>query len=331
MNIIKRNAPVIVIGLVTLVMFIGIIVISQKNSPLNGPSLTETTTENLITNHTYTLGKADAPVTLVEFSDFECPACKAFQPVVRSLYDTYPEQLRIAYRNFPLPQHPNARKAAEASELAGEQGKFWEYADILFENSTNLTETDLIKYAQDLGLNVEQFQTKLTNGDAAGFVNDDIAMAIKLKLNSTPSFFLNSRIVNYTSPQNLADQVILAINSASGINIPSNTNETTSSTSTTSEIDQKYGTLTINYTDKGFTPKTSTGYVGQLLRITNTTAKVITFEQPIVKFPVIGTKRPVQPGESFEFRIDSDKNWTFRETASGNFGSVFIYQPTLGN
>lgn len=331
MNIIKRNAPVIVIGFVTLIIFIGIIVLGQKNSPANGPSLTETAVENLITAHTYTLGKTDAPVTLVEFSDFECPACKAFQPVVRSLYNTYPEQLRVAYRNFPLPQHQYARKAAEAAELAGEQGKFWEYADVLFQNNTNLTETDLVKYAQDLGLNVEQFQTKLKSGNAAGFVNDDIAMAMKLKLNSTPSFFLNGKIVNYTSPQNLADQVILAINAASGINTPVNTNESTSSTSQTSKIDLKYGILGINYTDKGFAPKTSTGYVGQLVRVTNTTTKVITFEQPDVKFPVVGAKRPLQPGESFEFRIDSDKNWAFKETVSGNFGSVFIYQPALEN
>jgi predicted DsbA family dithiol-disulfide isomerase len=328
MNIIKRNAPVIVIGLITLVIFIGIIVISQKNSPLNGPSLTETTAENLITAHTYTLGKTDAPVTLVEFSDFECPACKAFQPVVRSLYDTYPEQLRIAYRNFPLPQHQFARKAAEAGELAGEQGKFWEYSDVLFANNTNLTETDLIKYAQDLGLNVDQFQTGLKNGDAAGFVNDDIAMAMKLNLPGTPSFFLNGKLVNYSTTQDLENQVISAINAVSGIQTPSSTNESTSSTSA---VDQKYGTLEITYTDNGFTPKTSTGYVGQLVHITNTTSKVITFEQPIIKFPTIGAQRPMQPGSSFEFRIDSDKNWAFRETASGNFGSVFIYQPALGN
>lgn len=331
MNILKRNAPVAIIGLVTLMIFIGIIIIGQKNQPSNGPSLTETTTENLITDHTYALGKADAAVTLVEFSDFECPACKAFQPVVRSLYNTYPEQLRLAYRHFPLPQHPYARKAAEAAELAGEQGKFWEYADKLFENNTALTETDLIKYAQDLGLDVETFQTKLKAGDATAFVNEDIALAVKLKLNSTPSFFINGKLVTYNSPQDLQNQVISAINTASGIKTPSTTKETSSSTTSISPLDQKYGTLEINYSDKGFSPKTTTGYVGQLVRVTNTSAKVITFEQTDVKFPALGAKRPMQPGENFEFRIDSDKNWAFRETASGNFGSVFIYQPSLGN
>ncbi len=123
--------PVMIIGAITVLIFLGIVVMSQKRPP-TGPGLTEVSKEGLISDHTYTMGNPNALVTLVEFSDFECPFCKAIHPIVNNLAQLYPNQLKIAYRHFPLPQHKLATKAAEGAQIAGGMGKFWEYVDILF-------------------------------------------------------------------------------------------------------------------------------------------------------------------------------------------------------
>src|SRR3989304_5528113 len=128
MSFIKRNMPVLVIGGLTILVFLGIIILGQNKPPIS-PVLTEVSDEQLYAPHSYFLGNEDAATIWVEFSDFQCPACAAFHPVVKSLAEKYPQDLKIIYRQFPLPQHKNAQKAAEAAQISGEQGKFWEYGE----------------------------------------------------------------------------------------------------------------------------------------------------------------------------------------------------------
>jgi protein-disulfide isomerase len=137
------------------------------------------------------LGPANAPLTLVEFSDFECPFCKRWQnEVFKPLMDAFPNQVRVVYRDFPLPNHPNSVPAAEAADCANEQGKFWEFHDRLF-SADELNQALYIKIAGDLGLDVDKFTQCVQERRYQKEVQDDFNFAANLGVNSTPTFFLN--------------------------------------------------------------------------------------------------------------------------------------------
>src|SRR5690606_14570992 len=102
-------------------------------------------------------GPADAPVTIVEFSDFECPFCGRANPTIEQVEKAYPDQVRVVFRDFPLPMHPHARKAAEAGHCANEQGKFWELHDKMFANQRALGVDDLKGYAKEAGMDAAKF------------------------------------------------------------------------------------------------------------------------------------------------------------------------------
>lgn len=141
-------------------------------------------------------GNPKAPITIVEFSDFECPACKAAEPVLKKILDTNAD-VKLVFLNFPLPMHQYAATAAAASIAAGKQGKFWAYHDKLFENQGHLTMADLIAYARELKLDVSRFQADLEGAKAR--VSKERALGEELKLTGTPSIFINGR--PYTDPR----------------------------------------------------------------------------------------------------------------------------------
>lgn len=119
-------------------------------------------------------GKKDAPITLVEYSDFECPFCGRFAPTVEQVLEKYPDDVRIVYRHFPLRSiHPQAAPAAVASECAAEQGKFWEFHDALFANQSGLSRTFYVDTARALGLNVANFETCIDENRYADVVQAD--------------------------------------------------------------------------------------------------------------------------------------------------------------
>ncbi len=334
-GLIKRNSPILIIGTITLIILLAIIFLSRNNSPESGPVLTET--ENLIAAHTYTIGPDDALVTLVEFSDFECPACQAFHPIVQTLHEAYPDHLRIAYRHFPLPQHPYARKAAEASQIAGEYGKFWEYSDMLFDNNTQLADENLLDYAEMLGINRTDFEEKLKSGTYAKLVNEDLALASKLRLNSTPSFFLNGKLLKYTSPLDFENQVknelMKYMTSDESEKSSSVYSEKIAEVKEASAIYEKVDTLRpameIKFTANGFEPKKTTAIKYQVVRFTNTIDRSITFYQPIHKFKQIEQEKMLQPGESFELRMTETKMWAYREKESDEFGQILVYDTQI--
>jgi protein-disulfide isomerase len=146
-------------------------------------------------------GTPDAPVTLVEFSDFECPFCKQAQPTLKQLLERYPGKVRLVYRDFPLDSiHPQARGAAEAARCAQDQRKFWEYHDVLFSQSPQLAREDLRRYAGQVGLDVKKFEDCLAAGVHKASVQRDLDEGNRLGITGTPAFFINGRTLSGAQP-----------------------------------------------------------------------------------------------------------------------------------
>ena len=142
------------------------------------------------------IGDAGAEVTIVEFSDFQCPFCLRSLPTLQRLQKTYGDRLRVVWKDFPLTRiHPQAQRAAEAAHCAGEQEKFWPYHDLLFENQQTLDEPALKRYAQQLSLDTARFNSCLEASKYAPRVQEGVALGTRLGVSSTPTMFVNGRIV----------------------------------------------------------------------------------------------------------------------------------------
>ena len=137
-------------------------------------------------------GPVDAPVTLVEYGDYECPYCGAAYPIIKEVQDRMGERLRFVFRNFPITtSHPHAGQAAEAAEGAAAQGPFWEMHDLLYENQQHLEDADLLAYAERIGLDVERFAKELTEHVHADRVHEDLMSGVRSGVNGTPTFYIN--------------------------------------------------------------------------------------------------------------------------------------------
>jgi protein-disulfide isomerase len=137
-------------------------------------------------------GPDTAPVTLVEYGDYECPYCGQAYYVVKELERLDGEGMRFVFRNFPLTSiHPHAERAAEAAEAAGAQGKFWEMHDSLYEHQQALEDEDLLQYAAQIDLDLSRFVTELREGVYEGRVREDFLSGAQSGVNGTPTFFIN--------------------------------------------------------------------------------------------------------------------------------------------
>lgn len=137
-------------------------------------------------------GADDAPVTLVEYGDYECSHCGEAYPIVKKLQKKMGDKMRFVFRNFPLTQmHPHAMQAAEAAEIAAAQDKFWEMHDILYENQKALGDESLIAYAEAVGLDAEDFAEDLENDAYEEKVRADFMGGVESGVNGTPTFFIN--------------------------------------------------------------------------------------------------------------------------------------------
>jgi len=146
-------------------------------------------------------GAVEASVTLVEFSDFHCPFCKQVQATLRQLLEKYPGKVRLVYRDFPLETlHPQARRAAEAARCAHDQGKFWDYHDLLFTNAPQAAPEDLKQYAAKVGLDMTDFDRCLSGGSHQAAVQRDFDEGTRLGVAATPSFFINGRPLSGAQP-----------------------------------------------------------------------------------------------------------------------------------
>ncbi|MCL4819798.1 MAG: DsbA family protein [Vicinamibacteria bacterium] len=146
------------------------------------------------------LGPSEAPVTLIAFSDFQCPYCARVEPTLVQLRARYPTQLRIVFRDFPLAMHKEALKAAEAAGCADEQGKFWPMHERLFANPKALGSDDLKRHAAALGLDSAGFAACLDSGRRAAEVHADLRAGAEAGVTGTPAFFVNGRFLNGALP-----------------------------------------------------------------------------------------------------------------------------------
>ena len=156
-------------------------------------------------------GSDNAPVTIIEFSDFQCPYCgKFYEETLPQITETYIEtgKVKLVFRDFPLNFHQYAQKASEAAECADEQGKFWEYHNILFENQDALTIDDLKQYASDLNLDTEQFNECLDSGKYEEEVKSDMEDGSSYGVSGTPAFFINGQLLSGAQPFSAFQSVI---------------------------------------------------------------------------------------------------------------------------
>ena len=163
-------------------------------------------------------GDVNAPVTIVEFTDFQCPACAAMHPVLEEVLKSYGNKVRFVVRDFPLNQHEHARKAAEAANAAHAQGKFFEYAALLFKNQKALDVPSLKKYASDLGLNRARFDAALDRGTYAAEVKKDLEDGEMYGVGSTPTIFINGVQLRTLSEEGLREAIDRAVGSAGKAN-----------------------------------------------------------------------------------------------------------------
>jgi len=169
-----------------------------------------------VTAEDHVRGPADAPVTILEYGDYECPYCRAAFRDVRELVDEHPDDIRFVFRNFPIPQlHPHAEQAAEAAEAAAAQGRFWEMHDLLLQPYSRLDAESLVTYAEVIGLDLARFRREVTARAHAAKIRADIAEGVRNGVNATPKFYVNGRRVDGKVPlEHLFELVEEAVSAA---------------------------------------------------------------------------------------------------------------------
>ena len=198
----KRYLPfVIVIGVALTTLGSGTLLYRAKRQQLKNIPESESVLAKTNTDSAHIRGNPDAPVTLEEFGDFQCPPCGKFSEFVEELLKEYNSRLRLVFRNFPLSGHEHAREAALAAEAAGLQGKFWEMHDTLYREQETWTKAPNVRelfesYAGTIGLDVDRFKKDVDGDKARERVDSDRALADFLGVKATPTLFINNRPVD---------------------------------------------------------------------------------------------------------------------------------------
>ncbi len=195
------------IGVITVVLFGGAMWISSISSSNSNEGV------ELLQN---IKGNSEASVSLVEYSDFQCPACAAFQPVVEQIMTDLSNEVRFEYKHFPLPIHQNALAAAIAAEAAGQQGKFFEFHDVLFAKQSEWSVSPVpgavfAGYASDLGLDLDQFKLQSKSSMLRDKVRDEFSEGRELGVTGTPTFFLNGQRMQFQTYDEFIQQVMIAV------------------------------------------------------------------------------------------------------------------------
>ena len=147
-----------------------------------------------VSAHDHIRGPVDAPLTLVQYGDFQCPHCAAAYPEVAEIANELSDSLRLVFRHFPLAEvHPQAQRAAEAAEAAASQGRFWEIAPLLYENQDQLDDHSLGRYAKKAGVDLKRFRKELSSGVHAARIRADYLGGVRSGVNGTPTFFINGK------------------------------------------------------------------------------------------------------------------------------------------
>ncbi len=202
------------IGIATVVILIGgVFYLNTTNPQVTAQG---TIDKKVLVAGKNTIGSPKAKVTVVEFADFQCPACGAFHPEMKKILSDYNGKIYFVYRHFPLPMHKNARAAAQAAEAAAAQGKFWLMYDQLFDTQSQWEELDnpqatFIGFAKALKLNTEKFTNDLEQSSSTSIIQKGIEDGNKAGVNATPTIFVNGKKVEGTSIADLSTQVRKAI------------------------------------------------------------------------------------------------------------------------
>lgn len=196
-------------------LFVGILgvtvaIIAGATAVLSQPAKPLSRTD-LVANDSPSRGNVNAKTWLVEFSDFQCPACREFSNTVDALAAKYPESLQVVYRYYPLPQHPYADDAARAAEAANRQGKFWEMGTLMFAGQDTLSDTTVASMAASLGLDMKRFDADRVSTSVAQKVNEDVAYGDRIGISATPTFYLDGRKLELNSVDDLKKAVDAAV------------------------------------------------------------------------------------------------------------------------
>jgi protein-disulfide isomerase len=212
-TIAKLKKFVLTVAVLVLVVILGYRFVNFINTPtstISSEPLVVVEGENI-------KGDEEATATLVEYGDFQCPACATYYPIVKQLSEDFPEGLRIVYRHLPLVSiHPNAMPAAKAAEAAGVQGKFWEMHDILFEKQQEWSgdrnpKDKFVSYAEELELDIDAFNSDFDSRELQEKITGQMLTANRLGVNSTPTFFLNDTRITPRSYEEFKSAVEEAI------------------------------------------------------------------------------------------------------------------------
>jgi len=169
----------------------------------------EAFTTPVVTAADHVRGPADAPVTVLEYGDYECPYCRGAFRDVHELLAEHPDEIRFVFRNFPIPQvHPHAEQAAEAAEAAAAQGNFWPMYELLLQPYAQLDTDSLVSYARIIGLDIARFREDLTERRYAAKIESDVQEGLRNGVNATPKFYVNSQRIDGKLPlEHLAERV----------------------------------------------------------------------------------------------------------------------------
>ncbi len=202
------------IGLVTLLLLVGAAFMLGGEKAEETQVATADKTK-LIGERRNAVGSESAKVTIVEFADFQCPACGTAHPIVKQILEEYGDRIQYIYRHFPLPGHKNARIAARAAEAAGAQGKFFEMHNMLFETQQEWSEPNnpqeiFVGYAQSLGLDTAAFAEDMGDDVLSQAIQNDVNAGIELGVNSTPTFYINGKqypgVLSYDNFKQIIDK-----------------------------------------------------------------------------------------------------------------------------
>lgn len=219
----KESGRVLLWFLVAVIIVGAFLAMIFLTSGGGGGSGTSGTLSTPITDDEWWRGNHDSKIILVEYSDFQCPACKSREPIIEDILGEFGSHIRFVYRHFPLRNiHGNAQLSAQASEAAGLQGKFWEMHDKIFENqdtwkdqSNSEAEASFTSYALTLGLDIDKFKNDLDSGTVEDAVDEDYESGISSGVNSTPTFFLNGTKLNPNTFDDFRASVREAVEAAS--------------------------------------------------------------------------------------------------------------------
>lgn len=208
MQFLKQNKVMIGVALVTILLVIGGVFLSSKGSGNSELSKSQVSSQLLVPQNSYVTSgflnneflpaSASAQISFVEFGDYECPACGVYSPFTKKLITDYAGKINYVFRNFPLSQHKNAVISSSAVLAAGEQGKYWQMHDKIYETQTEWAglsdPTSLfVQYAKDFGLNTDQFLVDLKSSKIRDIIDSDVKDGTTVGISQTPTFFLNGR------------------------------------------------------------------------------------------------------------------------------------------